>query len=630
MLKINAGGGCEFAAAELASYGGRVFSDYAIIDSEIELSLVPSASETDEIRIEVADGSGVISGNNPCAVLIAVYRFLRECGCRFLRPGKDGEYLPRVLLSEMRVSFFERADSEMRCMIIEGACSFENVLDMVDFCPKIGLNHYQLQFKNAGAFFERYYNHDRNPFRESEGATPEFIAEGIKGIRAEIKKRGMALQTMGHGWAVYPIGIEMDSWDEYRGELDEKTKSYLALVDGKRELIQNAPFRTNLCYSNPEVVNKIEDYMVKYCRENPEVDIVHFALSDRINTMCECESCAHHRTSDLVIRILNRIDERMTREGFRQKIGVCAYLDTLWPPENERIRNLDRFVFGIYPALHRYRDPIVPGDIKAEEKRPFILNKNPRVTDFAEILSYMRVWQERMPGCRFAIGEYHFMWEHCADFGYHIISRILSRDIKTHKDLGISGMLSYQPQRCAVPTALGLYTFGHTLWNHDTDFDELCEDYYRHAFGECWRIPMAFCDELSRALDMKLWHYDCGIDELGAALNDTLCVLTEYRPKLSAIQEPSLEVWRISLSDLVTYAEYVEKYVRALLRLFSGDESGAVCDMTALERWIWSVEPRMQTRWDIFIMFGYHKSWFEDFVGNMKKTARNEFNENLV
>ena len=128
MLKINAGGGCEFAAAELASYGERVFSDYASVDSEIVLSVFSSESAADEIRIDVRGGSGVISGNGTCALLIAVYRFLRECGCRFLRPGKDGEYLPRVLISEVNISLCERADSEIRCMIVEGACSFENVV----------------------------------------------------------------------------------------------------------------------------------------------------------------------------------------------------------------------------------------------------------------------------------------------------------------------------------------------------------------------------------------------------------------------------------------------------------------------------------------------------------------------
>ena len=630
MLKIKTGNASEFAHDELARYCELVFRDFREIDGKIELSVFESGSDGDRIKIDVKGGSGVISGNNQCALLIAVYRFLQECGCRFLRPGKLGEYLPSLLLSEVCVSVDECADSKIRCMIIEGACSFENVLDMVDFCPKIGLNHYQLQFKNAGAFFERYYRHERNPLRSSENPSPEFIAEGIKRIRAEIKKRGMALETMGHGWAVYPIGIEMDSWEQYSGSLDDKTKSYLALVDGKRELIDGAPFRTNLCYSNPEVVEKMVDYMIEYCRENPEVDLVHFALSDKINTQCECERCGGRRTSDHVVKILNRMDERMTEEGFNQKIGVCAYLDTIWPPLEEKLNNLDRFVFGIYPALHLYRDAIDPESIRAEEKYPFELNKNVRVRDFAAVLSYMKSWQEAIPGAKFVIGEYHFMWEHCADFGYHMISRILSRDIKTHKALGIDGMLSYQPQRCSVPTGLGLYTYGHTLWNHGADFDGLCEDYYRHAFGDCWQVAMELCDKLSSALDMKLWHYECEMDELAEALRASLEVIGEYRPRLAEFTKPTLPIWETSLSDLVLYVDYIAEYIAALLLLFSGEIEKAEEEMRALLEKAWALEDKIGDRWDLFIMLGYHSVWFSGFADKMRKRGEDEFNENLV
>ena len=48
----------------------------------------------DAIAIEVEGGSGIISGVNPRSVLLGVYRFLTEIGCRWVRPGLDGEILP--------------------------------------------------------------------------------------------------------------------------------------------------------------------------------------------------------------------------------------------------------------------------------------------------------------------------------------------------------------------------------------------------------------------------------------------------------------------------------------------------------------------------------------------------------
>ena len=67
--------------------------------------------DDDEIFIDVVDGGGVISGSNPRSVLIAVYRFLYSLGCRWLRPGDDGEIIPTRSLekSDMNVSVSEKA-----------------------------------------------------------------------------------------------------------------------------------------------------------------------------------------------------------------------------------------------------------------------------------------------------------------------------------------------------------------------------------------------------------------------------------------------------------------------------------------------------------------------------------------
>ena len=46
------------------------------------------ASDRDEIRIERANGDGIITGSTPRSVLSAAYRLLPELGCRFLFPGE--------------------------------------------------------------------------------------------------------------------------------------------------------------------------------------------------------------------------------------------------------------------------------------------------------------------------------------------------------------------------------------------------------------------------------------------------------------------------------------------------------------------------------------------------------------
>src|SRR4051794_3358405 len=69
------------------------------------VALPPGAASADarfddaiSIATEAAHGS--ICGNNPRSVLLAVYRYLHLLGCRWVRPGVDGEYIPAVDLAQ--------------------------------------------------------------------------------------------------------------------------------------------------------------------------------------------------------------------------------------------------------------------------------------------------------------------------------------------------------------------------------------------------------------------------------------------------------------------------------------------------------------------------------------------------
>ncbi len=612
----------KFAKAELIRYSSLIFADFNSSAFNIEVKLsegeIPLSDDFDEIYIHVKENCGIISGSNPCATLIAVYRFLRECGCRFLYPGEDGEYLPRITLADVDVNVSERADMDIRCMVIEGSVSYDHVCNMVDFCPKIGLNHYQLQFKNSAPFFEFWSNHEDNPYMSPEPLRDEDIAKINKGIRGEVKKRGLKLQTMGHGWTVFPIGLDIDGWGVYDKPIDDETKSYLAMLNGKRELYAGNPFESNLCYSNPRVIQKIEDYMVKYCRENPEVDLIHFALSDRWNVCCECESCASHRVSDLLVKIFNRLDERMSKEGFKHKIGIAAYLDMMWPPLYEKLNNPDRFVLGIYPIAHVYYESIPSDGVKDIEPKPFKLNKNTVSKDCAENLAYLRAWHKREPDCKLIVGEYHWMWDHYCDFGYQKISRVFWQDIKNYKKLGVSGMLSYQSQRCGIPSSVGLLTYGHTLWNTSTSFDALCEDYFKTVYGDAWRECYNYLTSLSEIGDMKIVK-ECSLDELKQSLEKCYSAVEEFLPKLESMPKSKTKLRANAFSDLIIYSKYLKKWLNTLILLLSEKKEESDKEYSALTDWLWYIEADIHERWDIRILIYQLKTWYGEIFEKLQR-----------
>ncbi|NLD87761.1 MAG: hypothetical protein GX633_05835, partial [Clostridiales bacterium] len=68
-----------------------LMSDFGLDTSDAE-----DITLDDIIYIDTTPQGGIIAGSNPVSLLIAVYRYLRFCGCRWLFPGVDGEWIPLV------------------------------------------------------------------------------------------------------------------------------------------------------------------------------------------------------------------------------------------------------------------------------------------------------------------------------------------------------------------------------------------------------------------------------------------------------------------------------------------------------------------------------------------------------
>ena len=223
----------------------------------------------DGIAIAVENGEGYITGTNERSVLLAVYRFLKALGCDWVRPGKEGERIPakEVEKAEINVTMCEAASYRHRGVCIEGADTYENIYDMIDYLPKVGMNEYFVQFMVPGTFFKRWYNHEANPKLAKEPLSRDEIDAMTRSLEGEISRRGLGYHKTGHGWTCEPFGIDGTAWDSQRKyEVPEDTYQYLAEVNGKRELWGNVPLNTELCYSNKEARDKITDPLLSIVR----------------------------------------------------------------------------------------------------------------------------------------------------------------------------------------------------------------------------------------------------------------------------------------------------------------------------------------------------------------------------
>lgn len=128
-------------------------------DFGLDMSDAEDIQLDDIIYIEADEKGGIIAGSNPGATLIAVYRYLKAQGCRWLFPGIDGEWIP-VVKGLKAISYRKMADYRYRGQCNEGGEFQQDMIEVIDFTPKIGMNTFMIEFDNPSVYYNFYYEHE--------------------------------------------------------------------------------------------------------------------------------------------------------------------------------------------------------------------------------------------------------------------------------------------------------------------------------------------------------------------------------------------------------------------------------------------------------------------------------------
>ena len=580
-----------------------LFEDFGI---EMELN---DKSLDDAIVISVKNKNGFIAGSNDRSVLIGVYRLLTEWGLGFVRPGKLGEYIP-TSPDTRDIEIREAAARRYRTMCIEGACSLENLLDMIDWLPKVGFNSYLIQFSRPKTFLDRWYSHEKNPIKKPEEFTEEMVDAYHAKMKEEIARRGLILHTMGHGWTCIPFGIPDNGW--YKVNPEDMPKGYLdicALVRGERRIERNIPLYTQLCYSNPYVSTRIADAIVEYAEEHPEADIINFALGDFFNNTCECEGCTKLRFSDYYVKIMNDAIDKMIAKGLNAKLCFCVYYNTAHPPIVERVKHPERTLIE-FPPISRSFAASLPSGYTVKTIPEYKVNEYELVfgktADVGDNLAYLYAWKEIYDGDAL-IFDYHLMWDHILDAGAEGIARVLYDDIGTYDALGFNGHISCQLQRNAFPSSLVMTVMATRLWNKDADFDTIRRDLYAKTFGEDMRDAMCeYFSTLSRAFDIgiirNLKAFD--MNEARANFERAVVAMNEMEPIIEKkIEETADKVQKESWKYLLHHKKMYETVGRAILLIIDGRRPEGDVLIEEAIRYAWEHEDDIQPVLDTMYFF---------------------------
>ncbi len=508
-----------------------------------KLPAVKDKAFDDGIFVDVTDFGGVITGTNERSVLIAAYRFLRELGVVWLCPGECGETVPKRILDKCSVKVCEAATSRHRTICIEGSCGYEHLYNMIDWIPKAGMNGYFSQFHTPMGFLRRWYAHERNPYAEGVDFTIEDSDCIREKISEDVADRSLMYHMVGHGWTAEPLGMPSGGWDKVdESETPPEVLELLAMRDGKRTWNDGSPANTNLCFSNPKVIELLAKAIADYSVAHPELSHVAVWLADMRNNHCECDECRKSTPADLYINVLNRVDEVMTERGCGMKIIFISYNETAWAPISARIKNPDRFVLQFAPINRRFE----PGEgyfnvedvTKLDPVPMFELNKVLMPRTVKPIVRLMQDWLEGFKGdtCVF---DYH-LWSTTLDCdpGGMSIAEMTYKDMCDLERVGINGMVSCQVMRSCYPNGLAQTLMARGLWNNKGDYETEVVEYFADCYGSEWKTARAYLSKLSEIA----WYWphwdekDVVIDENKVAdYKAALAHIAEYKPIIEKI-----------------------------------------------------------------------------------------------
>ena len=518
--KITSNTVVDFAAEELKKYlrmmmpeCGEIFIKYApdakdgfrlglMSDFGLDTSEAGDLELDDILHIDTDAEGGVIAGSNPRSVLLAVYRYLRENGCRWLFPGVDGELIP--VRNVKPTKFHKMADNRYRGQCNEGAEYQIDMMAAIDFTPKIGMNVFMIEFDNPKAYYDFYFDsHHNEANRRPEPVTAEQTKQWKRQCEVELSKRGLQFHDMGHGWTAEPFGISSaNGWvSDYDNPVPPEAREMLALVDGKRELWKGMAIDTEICFSNPKARTIMAKYIANYALMHQNVDYLHVWLADGTHNHCECENCRKKTPSDWYVMLLNEIDERLTALGLNTRIVFICYTDTTWAPTVEKLVNTKRFSFMLAAITRTYATP-VPTVLPKIKLTPFVLNlKDGYPKTVEEYILHAKEWK-KAGDCPSLVYEYHFWIHQYRDPGMMDFAKIIRDDVRGYHTHGFNGLIEDGSQRSYFPNGFNFFVYAETLFDTNADMEEMKKDYFSHAYGEIWQDVVAYMTEITEAFDM--------------------------------------------------------------------------------------------------------------------------------
>lgn len=322
----------------------------------------------------------------------------------------------------------------------------------------------------------------------------------------------------------------------------ETHPEYYAEVDGKR--VVRSGGRTQLCLSNPEVLEICVEAVRKVLREHPEARLISISQNDWRHDYCHCENCmrsdeAEGAPSGTLLRFVNRIAEILEPEFPDVVFDTLAYHYNRPAPTSE-VRN-------------RHNVCVRLCSIEACFSHPFTAGHDARPLDRADGKSFiddLRDWGR--------ICDRVYIWDYTTCFAHyptpHPNWRVLQPNVQAMQENNVCGVFEQAngASRGGVDfNELRLYLISKLLWDPWCDIETHRREFMEYYYGDAAPILDEY---LNLVCDTAEAHDHVGFNDkpLHAFLDEAMLDRYDalFARAIEAVQGDPLRLWRVEKNRL--------------------------------------------------------------------------------
>lgn len=246
------------------------------------------------------------------------------------------------------------------------------------------------------------------------------------------------------------------------GEFFKDHPEYFSEIGGVRR-----DFETQLCLTNPDVLEIVAERMLKRMADMPECRQHNFSQEDYYN-YCQCAKCTemnrkYGTLGGTQFWFVNQLAERTAKVYPAKLIGTLAYIYTEEPPKDMVIHpNVAVWLCHMFPSCDSH--PISTCKYNADYKRR------------AEAWSML---------CR-----HLYIWHYVVDFAHYYNPfpnfGAMAADMRFYRDIGVEGIYLQGMGESGGGGEFSLlrpYYGMKLLWNPDQDADALMKDFLKGYYG---------------------------------------------------------------------------------------------------------------------------------------------------